>query len=205
MTQLIVHNPKPKKPYAPRRENDFYPTPKGLIRAVLGQIPPPIKYDNILDPGAGTGVWGKVLKEAWPYQYRLTGIDINLEHERPEKYDAWHYGDFLTWETSERFHLIVGNPPYSLGEKFVHKALSLLQPGGEIVFLLTLEFLGSQGRYGRLWSSYPPHTVHILPRRPSFTGDRKTDGREYAIYRWRRSMPIYTELLWLNWEYDDDE
>jgi hypothetical protein len=207
MTQLIVHNPNPVKPYAPRRERDFYPTPKGLVRGVYYKYLMGIDRDiEVLDPGAGTGVWGKVLHRFMPRAF-FTGIEISSELQRPAEYDFWHHGDFLTWETSWTYDLIIGNPPYGQGnaEAFTRRALTLLEPGGKVVFLFNLEFLGAQGRYDRLWKVHPPSTVCVLPRRPSFTGNRKTDGREYAIFIWESEPASTTKVEWLEWEYDGDE
>lgn len=90
------------------------------------------------------------------------------------------------WECDPgSFDLIVGNPPYEYAEEFVRMALRHLAPHGSIVFLFRLAFLESQDRGAGLWREYPPYRVSVCSKRPSFTGNGKTDSAAYALYYWR--------------------
>jgi predicted RNA methylase len=101
------------KPLQARKKLDHYPTPSGLVRASLGlpQInPSPIK---ILDPGAGTGVWGSIARGRWSESF-ITGVETQPCPPNG-KYDIWYSGDFFRWSAAnarERYDLIIGNPPY---------------------------------------------------------------------------------------------
>jgi len=55
--------------------------------------------------------------------------------ERPAHTDAWIVGDFLSVRPAP-VDLIIGNPPYKLAQPFVRHALTLLAPGGALLFLL---------------------------------------------------------------------
>lgn len=55
-----------------------------------------------------------------------------------------------------------------------------------VAMLLRASFLGSSSRE-HLWRTTPLRKVwHIAPR-PSFTGDGKTDGAEYAFFWWDKA------------------
>jgi len=186
----------------PRSKNDYYPTPSGMVREVARQtILAPV--DNILDPGAGEGVWGRVYKERFPSAH-LTGVELR-DLEKPEEYDDWFVTDYLEWETDKTFDLIVGNPPYSLAEPFVRKSMELLRPGGRIMFLLRLTFLASQTRYYGLYEDCGLHSVMVSSRRPSFTLDGRTDADDYAIFVWDKFPSKAFIGSWLMWEYDNED
>jgi hypothetical protein len=82
----------------------------------------------------------------------------------------------------------------------VTHALQLLRPGGQLLFLLRLAFLESQGRYQRLYSGgLKPVRVWSLVERPSFTGNGKTDATTYALFLWQKGWREGCTLDWLSW------
>jgi hypothetical protein len=100
--------------------------------------------------------------------------------------DDVQIGDFLTLPSfdevigqSKRFDVCIGNPPYSLAQEFAERAIGCSRV---VAFLLRLNFLGSQKRAAWLRKHTP--SVYVLPRRPSFTDDNKTDACEYAWFLW---------------------
>jgi len=66
-----------------------------------------------------------------------------------------------------------------------------------MVFLLPLSFIAGQKRGANLWRKYPPYKVLVCSKRPSFTGDGKTDNTEYALYYWQVGWHGQTLLDWL--------
>jgi hypothetical protein len=198
----FIYNPNPKKPYAPRRANDLYPTPKGLAQAMVSRtwswLGPRAK--DVLDPGAGGGVFGEVMKRHEP-DATVVGVELDKTLEPHPAYDYWYSEDYLTWQTDMRFNLIIGNPPYSLAEEFIRKSFTLLRDEGAIVFLLRLGFLGGQARARGLWNDFHLDEVAICSRRPSFTGNGKTDGHEYAVFTWAKGWGA-PHVVWLEWEYE---
>ena len=189
----------------PRHKTDYYPTPLGLCRAGmsylsnkldLGEKPP-----VILDPGAGTGNWGKAVKEFYP-DSKLVGIELEEKFSITDDYDAWITEDFLI--SNYNATMVVGNPPLSLAHEFISNGLDSLLEGGIMMYLLRVAFLNSQKRY-KLWKTIPPAEVVISSRRPSFTGDGKTDDTDYALYIWSKGWQGSTLLNWLMWEYANED
>lgn len=185
-----------------RDPNDFYPTPNGLATAMVGLLNDRYlgREPRVLDPGAGTGVFGDAVRGAFP-DARIDGVDIR-PLQKPASYDNWSTWDFTTgWSSHPLYDLIIGNPPYKDAEVFIRYSMDLLKPGGQVLFLLRLNFLGSQKRARGLWQEHPPVKVWALPKRPSFTGNKRTDATEYAVFLWQHAWHSETTLGWLDWAY----
>ena len=193
-----------------RRENDFYETPLAFAATVMYNIPcQPNSVKTALDPGAGRGVWGRALRP-WNYTAHITGIDVQppsdliKDHQIfGRTYDEWHFGDFLEWETDNKYDLIMGNPPFKLVHEFVDKSLGLLEEKGRLVFLMRLAMLESQKRYKTWWTHSPIYKVWVSPRRISFTGDGKSDDTAYAVFEWLNGFDGKPQLDWMWWDYDN--
>lgn len=186
-----------------RPEYDFYPTPHGLVREALRLIYPWGIGELVIDPGAGEGNWGAVLREFTKEPY-LIGIDLDFK-EKPIGYDQWRFENFM--DTGVFYvDTVIGNPPYKFAEEFVRKGLDMLKPGGYQLFLLRVAFLAGQKRGKGLWKEHPPMNVWVSSRRPSFTpGDRRTGDTDFALFLWKKGYKGETVLDWINWDYDEDE
>ncbi len=157
---------------------DFYETPSWAIRAVLPALPP-VDGLRILDPGCGTGAILRELGAAFP-ENEIVGLE--KDRARFEAASASTelpiiLGDFFSH--AEKYDLIVSNPPYSYALEFVQHALTLAPL---VCMLLRLPWLASQRRAD--WHRENPAHVNVLPKRPSFTADGKTDATEYAWFIW---------------------
>src|SRR5579864_5598197 len=153
------------KPGAKRRPQDFYPTPPRLAQKAIDLIPQRIQPRRVLDPGAGTGVWGEAARSRWP-DAEIDGIDIRDYAEasaragvkassrangkpsatRNKAYTNWWTDDYLSAQLQGGYDLIIGTPPYSQAEKFVRRSIKLLKPEGQLLFLLRLSFLEGRTR-----------------------------------------------------------
>lgn len=219
MPSIFINKSKEELP--DRRKFDFYPTPYELCLATMqvccGELWLLENHysDKIvaLDPGAGTGVWGRALKKFFP-EAEIHAIEIqNLP--KNDNYTGWIRGDFLDDAVqehldfymatkNERINLIIGNPPYKYAEEFIRKGLEIIPDEGYLIFLLRIDFLGSIKRGEGLFKDYPPNKVIVSSRRPSFTGDRKTAGDNYCVGVWKGRPELPTILDWFTWEYEDD-
>ncbi len=152
---------------------------------------------RVLDPGAGCGSFGKGARELWPLA-TITGCELR-DIPPPEVYDRWLWGDYPTLYRGmfPAFDLIMGNPPFKLAEPFVRTSLPLLLPGGHLVFLLRLAFLEGQRRRDGLFAEFPPKAVWVCSKRPSFSGDGKTNATAFAVVVWQQGWDGRTDLSWL--------
>lgn len=184
-----------------RRDYDDYPTLIELCRAALTLLPDSFVPKVILDPGAGTGVWGKAALEKWSAE--VWGIELR-DLPNPGYY-AWIKADYLGTTPKnffgDFFDLVAGNPPYKYAEAFIRKGLSELKEGGYLLFLLRLSFLEGQARYRGLFYEYPLKSVVVSPRRVSFSGNKKSNETAYAVYLWQKGYQGQTGLGWLDWNY----
>lgn len=202
----------------PRRKHDFYETPKELcdmalsrmILSELDYLDYICPFNSVMDAGCGSGVWGSALHKQYNISairnLSLDGIDIQ-EMDSNLCYTGWFTGNFLDFDCSDKYDLVMGNPPYSLAEEFVRHSMKTLKEGGYVYFLLRLAFLESKKRYFGLFKEYKPKRVYVLSRRPSFfssKGDNRktTDALSYAMFLWQKGWSGNTVLDWLYWDYE---
>lgn len=177
----------------PRAVLDYYRTPQSTINDFLDVFylnRPFIKIRTILDPCAGGDG-----THPMPYPRALRRKDHTLRVDTMDIRSASPAGiidDFLTHDfQSMRYDAIISNPPYLLAQEFVEKSMRLLVPHGLCVFLLRINFLGSQKRTA-FWKAYPLTELIVHSRRPSFTGGGN-DSTEYAHFVWsadKSSRPV---------------
>lgn len=185
-----------------RDPRDFYPTPFGLVQASLDLIP--IAPAKILDPCAGTGVWGEIARQKWPDSH-IEGCDLYFPDETPD-YDLWYHGDFHRLEVIADIDLIMMNPPYGQkAHQFVQQGLKHLAPGGWLVALLLLGYVAAQRRAAFIFDEHRPLAIYTLPKRPSFRGaggGSGTDKYNYMVAVWRKEPnPGDIVLRKLEWDY----
>ena len=196
--------------------NDAYYTPLPLAEEMLRLFEevnggPPA---TVLEPSAGAGVFLEAAnmlgweQSKWvcfekttcspPIVEPLAGRELakaswcdGTDFLDPElnTFGKWwihHPGDKQTHD------LCVGNPPFSLAEEFVRKAL---KHADQVMFLLRAGFLASKKRHS-LFVGHPPANVWMLSQRPSFTGNG-TDSAEYCVIHWGQCTIGETRLRWL--------
>jgi hypothetical protein len=169
-----------------RRADDFYQTPAWCVRRLMEAVEFPVGY--WLEPAAGDGAIIRACNQV------LT--------ERSEKAD-WHASelrvearpalsalvdptqvfvgtDFLSgvFDGCE-WDVAITNPPYSLALAFIQAMLPLAD---HVAVLVRLNFLASARRAGFFRTEMPD--VYVLPNRPSFTEDGRTDATEYCWAVW---------------------
>ena len=107
-------------------------------------------------------------------------IQFFLEEEKgiPCTYSEINEGkDFFDWNDST--DLILTNPPFSIAQEFIDHSLATCNT---CIQLLRINYLGSISRHA-WWKENTPIALHILSKRPSFTG-KGTDATDYAWYVW---------------------
>lgn len=132
---------------------DLFPTPTELAaemvrRARVGQ------GDSVLEPSAGTGRIAKAAKEAGAW---VTCIEFNnsLISRLRDIGDEVYCKDFLEYESSARFNVVLMNPPFSNGADIDHvrHAYNLIDEGELISIMSEGSFYRSDKKATsfRLW------------------------------------------------------
>lgn len=180
-----------------REVSDYYRTPPEHIRVFLVEFLDDIIEDGdemaapgrgiaVLDPCAGGDAehlpaYPAVLEE-WAGMFRpIRTLDIR------EDSPAAVHGDYLKTEIKGQYDIIITNPPFSHAQEVIEKALADVAPGGYVIMLLRLNFLGSEKRKG-FFKKYPPFRIYVHSSRMDFLGGpkRKTDSIEYAHFVWKK-------------------
>lgn len=170
---------------AVRNKADFYATPLETVYSLLDNYDGIKPTDLILEPSAGNGNIILGLRNRG-YKNHITAIELRAEEENNllNLSNAVGIYNFLEKGSPIKYDVIIGNPPYSLAQEFIDKSLSLLTPGGRLIFLLRTNFLESKKRF-IWWQDKIPSRLYVLSKRPSFTG-KGTDATSYSWFIWER-------------------
>jgi hypothetical protein len=170
--------------------DDAYMTPSWCVRRLL-EAWQPVPEGALVEPAVGIGRIVDAFDSVIPGRDWVT-CDI-----QPSQVVSMSHveGDFLKLgHTPGRVASVITNPPYSLAEEFVRHSRELY-PHADLVFLLRLAFLASDGRQA-LWLDLGTPDVYVLPNRPSFTG-KGTDSADYAWFVWPMDAVRSDGGLWI--------
>lgn len=162
---------------------DFYATPAWCVNRLLEEWDPP--GGLWVEPSAGNGSIIRAVN-ARRTDVRWLAVEVRAE-ERTTLEDCASevvIGDFLTFDLAareDRPAVVIGNPPYSLAQDFIERALELY-PDAFHAYLLRLPFASSADR-APFMRRLPP-SVYVLPDRPAFRNDG-SDNTDYAWFAWR--------------------
>lgn len=162
-----------------RREADFYPSPAWTVHRLLEVWEP--QGERWSDPCAGEGAIVRAVRSFYGAPGAWIVGDIRREVVpilRKLEPGGLFIGDYL--KHGVKADVILTNPPFSLAQEFVTRAL---KDAPTVAMLLSLNFLGSADR-AAWWHELPPVQLYILPDRPSFSGDGGADSVTYAWYVW---------------------
>ena len=100
------------------------------------------------------------------------------------------------------FSNIITNPPYKIGQKFIEKALTLIDPGYKAAFLMRIQFLESKGRH-EFFQKHPPKFVYIHSSRIKIfknnDQEKYSDAQPlcYAWFVWEKGFKGETTVRWI--------
>lgn len=194
-----------------RKASDFYPTPASAIMPLMQDMivnGEAASWQRVLDLGCGDGRLARSAAAAYSFTQGpgapapwTEGVESDVEraglaHDLGMNYVQCMDLDEARLDTVTP-DLIIANPPFSLALEFLKEALSIRERvdanvqemgGPTVAFLLRLNFMGSQGRYG-FWDGVERPKIRVLSQRPSFT-DGGTDMTDYAWFIWTdRDIP----------------
>ncbi len=190
-----------------RPDRDVYLTPQPLADASVAYLVdhwlPDSTYrdpGDVLDTGAGSGVWGRAWRNYTNAGY-LTGVEVrNLA--QPDGYNAWVIVDYLDYlgDPSVRYDVILGNPPFNQAEFFIRRSLALLDPQGVLCYLLPSAFQHGQARGRGLFTKHPPADVVSLMQRPNFDGMGNRQVNDFVLMIWSLAYHGPPCHSWLDWK-----
>ncbi len=184
-----------------RMSEDYYPTPDWCVHALLKKLGRLFGWDW-LEPCAGDGA---IIRAVTNFYRSNPGLDTPIRLDKPTvipyKEPRWtavelrsdaarqqmvleprvewiQPQDFLTWETENRYDVVLTNPPFGLAMPFIIKSMKFAD---RVIMLLRLDFLGSLERAE--FHKQHPADIYKLRRRPAFING-KTDSCEYAWFVW---------------------
>ena len=193
---------------ADREPFDSYATPGWCVRRLLEAVHLP--GGEWLEPCAGDGKLVRTVEDFRPRVRNWAIVDIQskfsctAEMLREEfmgdalYVKGWH-ADFLGDEMlnkiePKRFDVAITNPPFEHAMAFRDR---MRRMADHTVLLLRLPWMASAKRH-QMFVEDPPAIVAVLPNRPSFTPDGKTDATDYCWAVW---APIgwgdQTRMMWL--------
>ncbi len=137
--------------------NDLYPTPAAPINALLNVMSIPWRT-SFHEPCKALGaIYDRIHVAEKSYCEITEGFDYLAHHTPCPPYP---------------YNLIITNPPFSSALEFLQKSL---QEADTVVYLLRLNFLGSQERRS-FWQANRPTHVLALSQRPCFVWVCKRQG-----------------------------
>lgn len=188
-----------------RKKNDNYPTPLALARVGWGVAQRYVAAAGLLrlrvcEPGCGDLQPFLASAASDPRVVTLEGSDLRDVAAADPRFSVTSGIDW-TAENVEggSWDVIITNPPFSLAEAFARRALTRLGPGGVLVLLVRLSFLGSAGRRD-FWRDHPLSELCVIRPRPGFTDDGQSDTSEYAWAVWSLSAGQAPMITWCDWQ-----
>lgn len=180
---------------------DEYLTPKRLVKAAVLKLRdqyPHFKPQKCLEPGCSWASHLDYAQDVFDSIVYTVGVDITEQPIHPDH--EFVCCDFTKWETTDKFDLIITNPPFGLAEEFFIKSKSLLTDNGLALLFQRIGFFASKRRRHNLWGKVNLKQVWICTARPSMIGQKSADSCEYAYYLFDSNSPKEkVRLDWLDW------
>ena len=200
------------KNHKERDKLDYYATPIHEVFNILKELDIDFSDQTILEPCVGGGHMADGIDSYIMTKYqtpnkiesiRCIGTDIQ---DRGYSNEAWElkYGlDFFADDYPvNTADWVIMNPPYSVIEPFVIRALDIAEKG--VIMLARLQFLEGSGRYEKILKDNPPTEVYVyVDRIQCWKNGVEPEGssaQAYAWFIWNKenySPCIKTQVHWL--------
>ena len=182
-----------------RVPKDFYTTnPESVEQFIRRHYGGNLPKGHYLEPCVATGNIAEVIRR---HGSEVTGIDIE-----DYGYPGTIVQNFLDWKTDDLFDGVITNPPFMLAEEFIRKCIRLTKEGGELAFIMKIQFLECEKRQ-KLFEDLPPKFVYVNARRtPFWAKNQKCDpktGKPWATtmctawYVWQKGWHGEPTVRWI--------
>ena len=189
-------------------------TPGAIARQILVAVNDLYKFSapRVLDPSAGTGVFGAEARRLWS-ESTIVGVEPRDE-QLPSAYDETHCSTFEAFASDycrRPFDLAATNPPFTCAAAFVEIARPLLTPDGLVVLLLPVDWWQrNESLHARMMETHEvdglvvaPHLwthVYTIGGGVCFRGPKySSDFRNYAAFVWDARPRMFEPGLPLTW------
>lgn len=166
-----------------------YETPDWAVKRLLEAIdvsiyPSVTRNARWLEPCAGSGNIIKAVNKYWGANIiKWTAIDAHPRNLRLLREIIPRgrviQGNYFEQKLRRGYSVIISNPAFTIAYEVVQKSLLYAD---YVIMLLRLEWLATAKRHDFISTHVPD--VYVLPNRPSYTLDGKTDSSEYAWFVW---------------------
>ena len=201
--------PMPVGRRARRAQGDYWQTPLWLVLALVERLnwasfP---RLIRVLDPGAGDGRLAACFEaEAARRGHECQITAVERDAARTVNYPH-HWisvcADWWEWAPQQlaRWDLVLCNPPFAVDRdviwcRWADWTLRLVGPAGTLAQLGHALLWTTEERSD--WWGMPGHLPTrwlASARRPSFSGDGKTDGRFWGWFVWTKGAPPGCEFV----------
>ena len=187
-----------------RADNDFYATPLSATEKLL-------KFENIfsnelgntiLEPAAGMGHISNVLKTHYP-NANILSTDL-IKRDDKFNVDIISGIDFLSFDYKTKFDTVITNPPFSLIDSFIKKALDISTQ--KVIMLARIQLLEGIKRHN-LFKTTPLKYVYVHSQRikPMKNGNEKNDDGTtlqrsticFAWFVWEHGYNGEPKIRWI--------
>lgn len=169
---------------AGRAEFDFYPSPPEAFEELLKRE---TFEGTVWEPACGDGVVSKVFEKA--------GFEVMSTDLIYRGYGEGGHDFLFSDRTADN---IVTNPPFTLAEEFVWKALACTNK--KVVMLCKLQFLEGAKRK-KMFEATPLKTVYVFSKRLTMTRNgqkMKNSGMiAFAMFVWEHGYQGKPSIEWI--------
>jgi methylase of polypeptide subunit release factors len=181
------------------KNKDFYTTTPELFIEMYHMIPRKARQEAnyIIDPSAGSGfIIEQLKKDNFRRTYHAIENDPELIAMLQGKGITVINHDFLTYSGTDKYDIIIANPPFSEGDKHLLKAIDIMY-SGHIVFLLNAETIKNPCTNSRrmLTKKLEQLNATIKYKKDAFAFANRKTGVEIAMIHIHIDRLVETDLF----------
>ncbi len=194
------------KNHKERDKLDYYSTPTVEVENILNALSINFDENTILEPCVGgghmaNGIWNYIHEKG--YRCNLIGTDIMDRGYRDlnwELYYGKNYDFFSDDYPINSADWVIMNPPFSIIEPFMIRALEIARKG--VIMLGRLQVLEGEKRYMNVIKDNPPTNTYVYVDRIQCWKDGvKPEGSSAQAYAWfiwdKTKENQLSELHWI--------